>query len=111
MALGSPPCVRGKDLVAVSLFALDRITPAYAGKSVLLVHILDRPWDHPRVCGEKMNFLKLSQTMRGKVLAVAGGMAIPRITPAYAGKRDDIETGDLIHGITPAYAGKRTLAG
>ena len=103
--------MRGKDTSKNPTDKGARITPAYAGKSATAAARRLGYGDHPRVCGEKMNFLKLSQTMRGKVLAVAGGMAIPRITPAYAGKRDDIETGDLIHGITPAYAGKRTLAG
>ena len=30
-----------------------RITPAHAGKSPELLHVIIVQWDHPRVCGEK----------------------------------------------------------
>ena len=51
--LGSPPRMRGKAVVFLSVPVTSGITPAYAGKSK------SRQWrgavkgDHPRVCGEK----------------------------------------------------------
>ena len=69
------------------------ITPAYAGKSVLLVFQSAVNRDHPRICGEKLpRTLRPSPRkgspphMRGKVNEKkANGFDI-RITPAYAGK-------------------------
>lgn len=50
---GSPPRVRGKVASEMILLALERITPAYAGKR----HVCSAPYkgtgDHPRVCGEE----------------------------------------------------------
>ena len=74
LILGSPPPMRGKVFLILSLLILLRITPAYAGKRVALhLHIGFRR-DHPRLCGEK-NFFGLCQhqylgsppPMRGKV--------------------------------------------
>ena len=31
-----------------------RITPAYAGKSIVFPHLLPVESDHPRLCGEKI---------------------------------------------------------
>ena len=47
--------MRGKVSFGVVEDILDRITPAYAGKSweYVLVYKLDR--DHPRLCGEKQS--------------------------------------------------------
>ena len=50
---GSPPRGRGKGVfLSISLYAL-RITPAWAGKSLLQFHCFDLCRDHPRVGGEK----------------------------------------------------------
>ena len=92
--LGSPPRMRGKAMNEGDLVPIYGITPAYAGKSAVLVRHAPPVQDHPRVCGEKCSsklFVKeLSGSpprMRGK----AGYRRIPsstlRITPAYAGKR------------------------
>ena len=49
--------MRGKDVDLLCLEDIAGITPAYAGKRVspklgpLLL------WDHPRVCGEKLNLI------------------------------------------------------
>ena len=50
---GSPPPMRGK--VERVYFAPQdlRITPAYAGKSKWFAIECVKPWDHPRLCGEK----------------------------------------------------------
>ena len=50
---GSPPPMRGKDRLNTAFSLSDRITPAYAGKSILQVPEAAAAWDHPRLCGEK----------------------------------------------------------
>ena len=50
---GSPPRVRGKASAAPRIAAVQRITPACAGKSCTRSHAFNVSWDHPRVCGEK----------------------------------------------------------
>ena len=53
--MGSPPHMRGKARKA-ALPRLDtRITPAYAGKSIIGNIIFFGGWDHPRICGEKLS--------------------------------------------------------
>ena len=59
---GSPLRMRGKvydTLVAVETLG---ITPAYAGKSISEMDLLNRLEDHPCVCGEKA-FVKVMETM------------------------------------------------
>ena len=70
-----------------------RITPAYAGKSLLLWHTHLISGDHPRVCGEKGHRRKnmpchkgSPPRMRGKVHPVLAQCRHSGITPAYAGK-------------------------
>ena len=50
---GSPPPMRGKVKFLNCHIILTRITPAYAGKSSKQFGNLSKPWDHPRLCGEK----------------------------------------------------------
>ena len=110
---GSPPRMRGKDYVAHAckgrvgitpayagksptfIFAssLSRITPAYAGKSFPRRCIVPKNWDHPRVCGEKMNI--------GAITAMLGGSP-----PRMRGKEAKNFFRGSGLGITPAYAGK-----
>ena len=52
---------------------LERITPAYAGKSKKKGVFLEKPKDHPRLCGEKQKKTPCGFPRGG-------------ITPAYAGK-------------------------
>ena len=49
---GSPPRVRGKQVAPKKPAKYYRITPACAGKTVLLRLKRLRAKDHPRVCGE-----------------------------------------------------------
>mgnify|MGYP004455157209 CR=1 FL=1 len=92
--LGSPPRMRGKDAVAVAGCIELGITPAYAGKSNYSCDKGGNNWDHPRVCGEKYQLLRM-------------GYAVVGSPPRMRGKGpDDIET-PVSAGITPAYAGKR----
>ena len=72
---------------------LDRITPAYAGKSVATLYSLLKVQDHPRLCGEKgkPGVLVTEEQgspppMRGKVVGTVDRILPPGITPAYAGK-------------------------
>ena len=51
--LGSPPHVRGKEGKEYLQETESRITPACAGKSVLLLLLGLLLEDHPRMCGEK----------------------------------------------------------
>ena len=59
---GSPPRMRGKDGTKEWADKMGRITPAYAGKSLVSLGSLSQVWDHPRVCGEKSEFGKPALT-------------------------------------------------
>ena len=72
-ALGSPPPMRGKVLMAVELDFLVGITPAYAGKREPLVSIPVQPQGSP-------------PPMRGKGFQSGESQFLIGITPAYAGK-------------------------
>ena len=91
---GSPPRMRGKVHLLFHFLTPTRITPAYAGKRPGNRCALQRTWDHPRVCGEKMS---------------DGGIKAPDMgsPPRMRGKGHPNQKGRLRHGITPAYAGKR----
>ena len=65
--------MRGKEIEFNSLESRNRITPAYAGKSLRGAVNVHSVWDHPRVCGEKPSDCS--------ILPQKGG-----ITPAHAGK-------------------------
>ena len=91
---GSPPRMRGKGVQPRDKRVAVRITPAYAGKSRRYLPGGHNGKDHPRVCGEKPHigqrrFLQKGSPprMRGKALEVSPWLVLPRITPAYAGKR------------------------
>ena len=85
--------MRGK-VASISPFNMvSRITPAYAGKSVLGSSFVTPCEDHPRLCGEKhpcricvRGGAGSPPPMRGKVKLLALMPAAVRITPAYAGK-------------------------
>ena len=51
--MGSPPPMRGKEAIRSGEIIAGRITPAYAGKSIITLPCLSKLWDHPRLCGEK----------------------------------------------------------
>ena len=51
---GSPPRVRGKGWLLLTLTVRNGITPACAGKRLCYSLCLPPLWDHPRVCGEKI---------------------------------------------------------
>ena len=85
--------MRGKDEFGIILPFCDRITPAYAGKSHFFLPRFIVSWDHPRLCGEKIEernpsdyVLGSPPPMRGKAHKSSGTAFSIRITPAYAGK-------------------------
>ena len=70
------------------------ITPAYAGKRLCCTVQFHLDQDHPRLCGEKLEYSKKQHEergspppMRGKVESYFDKIYTTRITPAYAGKR------------------------
>ena len=70
-----------------------RITPAYAGKSEIVPCFENGIKDHPRLCGEKIDFAYKWKwldgsppPMRGKAYSCICPSTMSRITPAYAGK-------------------------
>ena len=94
---GSPPRVRGKVGVAVSLGWAVRITPACAGKSHSRRSASSSNRDHPRVCGEKAAGCGVllavpgsPPRVRGKVSSFCFRNWHIRITPACAGKRERV---------------------
>ena len=126
--------MRGKVADLLDKWDVSRITPAYAGKSVVDSPVEPVNGDHPRVCGEKWDKLP-SETkqkgspphMRGKDVKLTMNAGQLRITPAYAGKsspwlsgfcrllgspphmRGKVLPSPILAapiGITPTYAGK-----
>ena len=90
---GSPPRMRGKEVVFIDSYLVSRITPAYAGKRFDPIHRITFQRDHPRVCGEKIT--------GGNLLPVNKGSP-----PRMRGKEEMRGTAYQDTGITPAYAGK-----
>ena len=91
--LGSPPRMRGKVREIKTGKSRRGITPAYAGKRRRCCAFRWLPWDHPRVCGEKLFCFALNSAclgspprMRGKAAFRTESWNDAGITPAYAGK-------------------------
>ena len=91
--LGSPPRGRGKDESGINCRTIKRITPAWAGKSLLWSPSSSLPRDHPRVGGEKYVFHSDTHGLtgspprgRGKGRSISSIATELRITPAWAGK-------------------------
>ena len=90
---GSPPRVRGKEILPRMWNTPLGITPACAGKRFGLCIFYGTAQDHPRVCGEKKGYTKNRKSTPGSPPRVRGkGNARPYIPPC--------------RGITPACAGK-----
>ena len=90
---GSPPRMREKRLILNVKRMNYRITPAYAGKTLLTTHLLPFMKDHPRVCGKNWRYVYASVNnegspprMREKPLLANWQYFLLGITPAYAGK-------------------------
>ena len=87
--------MRGKAPAYDPKQANNRITPAYAGKSVSYEKLPSVNKDHPRLCGEKLHITERFRNdqgspppMRGKASKYKQFVKNKRITPAYAGKRN-----------------------
>ena len=100
--VGSPPRWRGKAVKFRCTCGLQRITPAWAGKSKLALCTPSCPTDHPRAGREKNKELEgvwlpmgSPPRRRGKDAVRVGNCAGIGITPAWAGKsehRDELRT-------------------
>ena len=95
---GSPPRVRGKEVVFILPDGLPRITPARAGKRAGRWPNLSYIWDHPRACGEKVK-----QDVFYEIY--------PGSPPRVRGKGFNGAADDGYNGITPARAGKSLFPG
>ena len=91
--MGSPPQVRGKRNRKRPNRAINRITPAGAGKTRIMQTVLNSDWDHPRRCGENyeqlvggVETLGSPPQVRGKPADTCRMFRRVRITPAGAGK-------------------------
>ena len=113
---GSPPRVRGKVCTHLWTVERDRITPACAGKSSRHPVLLLQPEDHPRVCGEKYNFINRNPPKHGSPPRVRGKdwksfsvFLHDRITPACAGKRVCIPMRSCGRGDHPRVCGEKLI--
>ena len=108
--------MRGKAEVMQIMTDLNRITPAYAGKSFKSRLAFSGISDHPRLCGEKPeritgNLCGLGSPppMRGKGLTIAAKPSFVRITPAYAGKSVSYEKLPSVNKDHPRLCGEKGL--
>ena len=92
--MGSPPRVRGTVLSDAKKREMGRITPACAGNSESREIPGVAVEDHPRVCGEQTQIIKITRGIQGSPPRVRGtGPGFLRygrdegITPACAGNR------------------------
>ena len=128
--------MRGKADDISNYYLKLRITPAYAGKSVLIACVCSLWEDHPRLCGEKptpefplVTSIGITPAYAGKSFNVRVpffnfwdhprlcGEKVPRLTylannqgspPPMRGKACFTNSFSKAARITPAYAGKRT---
>ena len=96
MRWGSPPHTRERLLRCVCVLCSIRITPAYAGKTLVSVCFQLLPRDHPRIRGKDFHTVLITDLIPGS----------PPHTRERHGRPYD--NTDAI-GITPAYAGKTLL--
>ena len=112
--IGSPPHMRGKANASSHGFCGQRITPAYAGKSCANTAQQFCAWDHPRICGEKSSPARQPvggggspPRMRGKVQSLRENIQRMGITPAYAGKRAQVQSQRTAHRDHPRVCGEK----
>ena len=91
--IGSPPQVRGKQIVFAPAAGSGRITPAGAGKTGSMDARCKAPEDHPRRCGENPR-------------RQADRVELPGSPPQVRGKLQGLKRTNMRYRITPAGAGK-----
>ena len=113
---GSPPRVRGKQRFSPPVAASPRITPACAGKTRSGITITVVVADHPRVCGENAINLFSSSSSSGSPPRVRGKpnfertcLARWRITPACAGKTEEMKRRSLLKADHPRVCGENAM--
>ena len=91
--VGSPPRMRGEHEASYAPPTVDRITPAYAGRTCSPTNVIRQTRDHPRVCGENRRPasrccppMGSPPRMRGELHIPSCGVGVGGITPAYAGR-------------------------
>ena len=106
--------MRGKVAPVGPGSAVGGITPACAGKSPQRAHCSPVPWDHPCVCGEKIEMpyeLLLKEgsppRMRGKGSRQLHSSAAVRITPARAGKSQARKAAAAVRRDHPRVCGEK----
>ena len=111
---GSPPRGRGKGRTIKTIAAFTRITPAWAGKRAFSFSLALALQDHPRVGGEKYvdcrcegGAIGSPPRGRGKEILPPGKLPRPRITPAWAGKRNHFSTDFVPKGDHPRVGGEK----
>ena len=94
--VGSPPLVRERLAGMSAAQVAARITPARAGKTLLVKPLLLISWDHPRSCGKDSPAMALLYNFGGSPPLVRERQKSKHQRP------DD-------YGITPARAGKTVM--
>ena len=114
--VGSPPRGRGKGWNPCWMGLLNRITPAWAGKSCIALRRFARCGDHPRVGGEKSPASVprvygpgSPPHWQGKGRRVVDHHPLPRITPAWAGKRQTAAMPRTMTRVHPRMGREKTM--
>ena len=114
---GSPPRGRGKAGHPAVHVLLERITPAWAGKSLFCFAAAVPIQDHPRMGGEKLYDIAAFCSMwgspprgRGKAQAFRVRPVGRGITPAWAGKSGQLYGGLILFEDYPRVGGEKSLS-
>ena len=109
--------MRGKGNAWDWFFTGTRITPAYAGKRLIMYIMCGRIRDHPRLCGEKNLRWSIRSSnagspppMRGKAFNFRHTVKEIGITPAYAGKSLCDQLGVQVRRDHPRLCGEKPAA-
>ena len=108
--------MRGKAPIFFASSVIDRITPAYAGKSIGKPSAATTTQDHPRLCGEKHTdpdaiFRNQGSPppMRGKDCIYFRSAVDNGITPAYAGKSRSVRHSGILTQDHPRLCGEKAF--
>ena len=111
--MGSPPPTRGTHRCIGRPLSLPRITPAYAGNTLVGQWYSSQYGDHPRLRGEHATQLFFSNLFRGSPPPTRGTpllfisvSVVTGITPAYAGNTGKYKTKRRAIGDHPRLRGE-----